>query len=130
MGRATSCDARASDCTRTHLLGVPQIVFFHRLGRRIGATENFESRSFFAFDRAETLAVTLSTAPGSLARQDMQGFDALRAALNPFSLAQRRKVPAGHGRGRQIVFAVDSSSFRLVSPAPCETRVVAFHDER
>ena len=46
----------------------------------------------------------------------MQGFDALRAALNPFSLAQRRKVPAGHGRGRQIVFAVDSSSFRLVSP--------------
>ena len=33
------------------------------------------------------------------------------------SLAQRRKVPAGHGRGRQIVFAVDSSSFRLVSPA-------------
>lgn len=60
----------------------------------------------------------------------MQGFDAVRAALNPFSLAQRRKVPAGHGRGRQIVFAVDSSSFRLVNPAPSETRVVAFHDER
>ena len=44
----------------------------------------------------------------------MQGFDAVRAALNPFSLAQRRKVPAGHGRGRQIVFAVDLSSFRFV----------------
>jgi len=58
----------------------------------------------------------------------MQGFDAVRAVLNPFSLAQRRKVPAGHGRGRQIVFAVDSSSFRLVKPS--ETRVVAFHDER
>jgi hypothetical protein len=61
----------------------------------------------------------------------MQGFDAVRAALNPFSLAQRRKVPAGHGRGRQIVFAVDSSSFRLVNRLkPSETRVVAFHDER
>jgi nucleotide-binding universal stress UspA family protein len=44
----------------------------------------------------------------------MQGFDAVRAVLKPFSLAQRRKVPAGHGRGRQIVFAVDSSSFRFV----------------
>ena len=86
-------------------------VFF-----RIGATESFVGRGevVSAVSTEPRPRPELSTAPGSLARHSMQGFDAVRAALNPFSLAQRRKVPAGHGRGRHIVFAVDSSSFRFV----------------
>ena len=44
----------------------------------------------------------------------MQGWDAVRAALNPFAIAQRPKVPTGRGPGRQIVFAVDSSKYRCV----------------
>lgn len=44
----------------------------------------------------------------------MQGWDAVRAAFNPFAIAQRPKVPTGRGPGRQIVFAVDSSKYRCV----------------
>ena len=47
----------------------------------------------------------------------MQAWDALRATLNPFSIASRpRTVPAGRGAGRRVVFAVDSSDYRQ---APC-----------
>ena len=43
----------------------------------------------------------------------MQAWDALRATLNPFSIASRpRTVPAGRGAGRRVVFAVDSSDYR------------------
>ena len=42
----------------------------------------------------------------------MQGWDAVNAALNPFNLARRPTVPTSRGRGRQIVFAVDASSYR------------------
>lgn len=46
----------------------------------------------------------------------MQAWDALRATLNPFSIASRpRTVPAGRGAGRRVVFAVDSSDYRQVS---------------
>ena len=49
---------------------------------------------------------------GALTARAMQGWDAVRAALNPFAIAQRPKVPTGRGPGRQIVFAVDSSKYR------------------
>ena len=45
-------------------------------------------------------------------RVRMQGWDAVNAALNPFNLARRPTVPTSRGRGRQIVFAVDASSYR------------------
>jgi len=45
----------------------------------------------------------------------MQAWDALRATLNPFSIASRpRTVPVGRGAGRRVVFAVDSSDYRQV----------------
>jgi hypothetical protein len=46
----------------------------------------------------------------------MQGMDAVRLFLNPFSLGQRRKVPQSSGKGRHLLFAVDSSSFRCDDP--------------
>ena len=46
----------------------------------------------------------------------MQAWDALRATLNPFSIASRpRTVPAGRGAGRRVVFAVDSSDLQAGS---------------
>ena len=40
----------------------------------------------------------------------MQGWDAVKAALNPFAIGRRRRVPPGAGPGRVLVFAVDGSS--------------------
>lgn len=63
----------------------------------------------------------------------MQGWDYVRAALNPFSIASRKKVPAATGPGRRIVFAVDSSPYRCerrfmsrLASRPCASGVVVF----
>lgn len=81
--------------------------------RESAVSSESQHRHHNIISSAGTRDAPISTSVLRHTRVAMQAWDALRATLNPFSIASRpRTVPAGRGAGRRVVFAVDSSDYR------------------